>query len=159
MPHMANFVYQYYMDRVKALKMQYEVSFQYLNVNLAYRFFNNSKTYFFFQETQKTWEKPGDLKKKSHEGLIASHPGEDRDTDSEDEKDEPAKGQLPVPIQDEPVEATPAVVPEETVVESSEDVPVIEEQDEEMMDADEPADSRSEVMDTGEVANDEQAKD
>lgn len=27
MPHMANFVYQYYMDRVKALKMQYEVSF------------------------------------------------------------------------------------------------------------------------------------
>lgn len=130
MPHMANFVYQYYMDRVKALKMQYE-------------------------ETQKTWEKPGDLKKKSHEGLIASHPGEDRDTDSEDEKDEPAKGQLPVPIQDEPVEATPAAVPEETVVESSEDVPVIEEQDEEMMDADEPADSRSEVMDTGEVANDE----
>lgn len=32
---------------------------------------------------------------------------------------------------------------------------MIEEQDEEMMDADEPADSRSEVMDTGEVANDE----
>lgn len=36
-----------------------------------------------------------------HQGLISSHPGEDRDTDSEDEE---TKMQAPVPIQDEPIE-------------------------------------------------------
>ncbi|XP_030764098.1 RNA helicase aquarius [Sitophilus oryzae] len=122
MTHMANFVYQYYIERVKALKVHYE-------------------------QTQKQWDKPGDIEAKSHEGLIASHPGEDRDTDSEDESE---NGQMPVPIQDEPVEEEAQVQQVEPQAEP-EDVPVIEEQDEDMEDNT----NREETMDTGEVANDE----
>lgn len=71
----ANFVYSYYMERVKALKD--------------------------FYHTQEEWQKPGELETTEHQGLISSHPGEDRDTDSEDEE---TKMQAPVPIQDEPIE-------------------------------------------------------
>ncbi|XP_066245723.1 RNA helicase aquarius [Euwallacea similis] len=127
MTHMANFVYQYYMDRVKALKIQYE-------------------------ETQKQWEKPGNVECKSHEGMITSHPGEDRDTDSEDEGEQ--KGaQVAVPIQDEPIEEIVTVtVDNAPEVEGMEQVQEINDQDEEM---DETTTADSEVMDTGEVANDE----
>lgn len=54
-------------------------------------------------QQNKQWEKPGNIEGKSHEGIITQHPGEDRDTDSEDEKEEPGE-QVPVPIQDEPID-------------------------------------------------------
>ncbi|KAF5289862.1 hypothetical protein FQR65_LT01996 [Abscondita terminalis] len=75
MSHMANFVYNYYMERVKALKEYYQ--------------------------TQLKWNEPGTCEIKSHEGFISSHPGEDRDTDSEDEREDT---QIPVPIEDEPID-------------------------------------------------------
>lgn len=72
-------------------------------------------------QAQKTWEKPGDCQVKEHEGLISSHPGEDRDTDSEDEEPNDKK-QLPVPIQDEPVEETSNVEAPVSVDSSKESV-------------------------------------
>lgn len=76
MTHIANFVYEFYIQRVKQLKQLYP--------------------------SENKWDKPGDIHLKSHDGFISSHPGEDRDTDSEDE--DSGKQQLPIPIQDEPVE-------------------------------------------------------
>ncbi|KAF2905333.1 hypothetical protein ILUMI_00835 [Ignelater luminosus] len=76
MSQMANFVYSYYMEKVKALKEYYQA--------------------------QLKWAEPGSCQVKEHEGPISSHPGEDRDTDSEDEDDK--SKQLPVPIQEEPIE-------------------------------------------------------
>ncbi|KAJ3647426.1 hypothetical protein Zmor_019305 [Zophobas morio] len=103
MTHMANFVYSFYMERVKQVKDYYE-------------------------QAQK-WTKPGDCEVKEHEYFVSVHPGEDRDTDSEDEREEEEEGrQLPVPIQDEPLEA------ENVEMENEE---------------------REEVRDTGEVENDE----
>lgn len=126
MTHMANFVYQYYMERVKVLKMHYE-------------------------QSQSQWQKPGGVEGKSHEGLISSHPGEDRDTDSEDENEEGV--QLPVPIQDEPIDeasrqSTSTQQPVEP--EESQEVPIIEDQDEEMEE-----NNTADTIDTGEAANDE----
>ncbi|XP_008195128.2 RNA helicase aquarius [Tribolium castaneum] len=107
MTYMANFVYTFYTQRVKQMKEYYE-------------------------QTQK-WMKPGACEVKEHEYFVSSHPGEDRDTDSEDEREEEEETvQLPVPIEDEPIEA-------ETI-----DSEMPEEEDE-----------RSEVRDTGEVENDE----
>ncbi|CAG9762602.1 unnamed protein product [Ceutorhynchus assimilis] len=127
MTHMANYVYQFYIDRVKAMKKQFE------------RSHGNQ------------WEKPGHIEGKSHEGIITTHPGEDRDTDSEDEGDN--KSQIPVPIQDEPIEENIAEQPpiRESVVEQNteEQVQVIEDDDEEM------DGNRDEVMDTGEARSDE----
>ncbi|XP_019770956.2 RNA helicase aquarius isoform X1 [Dendroctonus ponderosae] len=114
MTHIANFVYQYYMERVKVMRTQYE-------------------------DTQKQFQEPGSLEQKSHDGLIASHPGEERDTDSEDEQE--ATGQLPIPIQDEvqpPKESPMEIIP-------------VEQPDDDMKDET----TASETMDTGEVANDE----
>ncbi|XP_050306133.1 RNA helicase aquarius isoform X2 [Anthonomus grandis grandis] len=124
MAHMANFVYQYYTSRVKQLEMHYE-------------------------QTQKQWEKPGDIVQKDHEGLISQHPGEDRDTDSEDETEQ-TKTQKPVPIQDEPIDEVPVAVvePEIANVEEEEE----EERDVEMQTN---VEEHQEVMDTGEVAQDE----
>lgn len=70
------------------------------------------------QKTKENWKEPGKCAVKEHEGFISSHPGEDRDTDSEDEKEDTKKGQAPVPIQDEPinedaVEETTTVEPED----------------------------------------------
>ncbi|KAL1512806.1 hypothetical protein ABEB36_002332 [Hypothenemus hampei] len=123
MTQMANFVYQYYLERVKALKIHYE-------------------------ERQKQWEKPGNVGGKTHEGLISSHPGEDRDTDSEDEGDE-SKTQMPVPIQDEPIDD----VTIQSNGEDSEPVQVIMNDDDDDM-GEEDA-QRVEVMDTGEVASEQ----
>ncbi|XP_022909695.2 RNA helicase aquarius isoform X1 [Onthophagus taurus] len=91
MTQMANFVYNYYMEKVKVMKDYYH--------------------------TQKKWEKPGDCQIKGHEGLISSHPGEDRDTDSEDEDGD--KSQAPIPIVEEPVEEEEANKPEEEQVEAT----------------------------------------
>ncbi|ERL86254.1 hypothetical protein D910_03664 [Dendroctonus ponderosae] len=90
-------------------------------------------------DTQKQFQEPGSLEQKSHDGLIASHPGEERDTDSEDEQE--ATGQLPIPIQDEvqpPKESPMEIIP-------------VEQPDDDMKDET----TASETMDTGEVANDE----
>ncbi|CAH1983386.1 unnamed protein product [Acanthoscelides obtectus] len=76
MTQMANFVYTLYLGRVKQMKDYYE-------------------------QMGHKWEKPGEVKVQKHEGLISSHPGEDRDTDSEDEGD--SGRQLPVPIEEEPI--------------------------------------------------------
>lgn len=85
MTQMANFVYNYYMERVKQMKNYYE-------------------------ETQKKWQKPGECEIKEHNQLVSTHPGEDRDTDSEDEGE--GNKQMPVPIEDEPVVET--IEPEKT---------------------------------------------
>lgn len=55
---------------------------------------------FHFQQFEKKWDKPGEIDVQVHEGFVSSHPGEDRDSDS----DEETKVQLPTPIEDEPVE-------------------------------------------------------
>lgn len=97
------------------------------NFNVTERSYFNK-----FQQAQKKWTKPGDCEVKPHEYFVSSHPGEDRDTDSEDEKEEQVE-QLPTPIQDEDVEL-------------QEDVEMQE---------DPRNDERQEVCDTGEVENDE----
>lgn len=80
----------------------------------------------------------------SHEYFVSKHPGEDRDTDSEDEGD---KVQLPVPIQDEVV----AEVEESGENgRNDEDVEMVEDNGEDGSD-----ENRKEVRDTGEVENDE----
>ncbi|XP_060536471.1 RNA helicase aquarius isoform X2 [Cylas formicarius] len=112
MTHMANFVYQYYMERVKQLKTH-------------------------FEQTQKQWEKPGNVEPKTHEGLISAHPGEDRDTDSEDEAED-TRNQMRVPIIDEPIE--------DAVVEETEMAPEEEEDKNEEMEL---------TTDTGEAVNDQ----
>ncbi|KAJ8958745.1 hypothetical protein NQ318_016473 [Aromia moschata] len=76
MTHMANYVYKYYIERVKQLRQYYE-------------------------QTEKKWHKPGDVEIHSHEGFVSAHPGEDRDTDSEDETE---GAQLPIPIEEEPID-------------------------------------------------------
>lgn len=43
------------------------------------------------------------------------HPGEDRDTDSEDEDDLKNKKHVPSPIQDEPIEEVPTKSPSENI--------------------------------------------
>ncbi|XP_074037324.1 RNA helicase aquarius isoform X2 [Leptinotarsa decemlineata] len=75
MTHIANYVYDFYIQRVKQLKKYYG--------------------------NEKKWDEPGNVEVHTHEGFISSHPGEDRDTDSEDED---SGKQMPTPIQDEPVE-------------------------------------------------------
>lgn len=73
-------------------------SYLHLYVNHILPYCNSA----FIFKAQRKWDKPGACEIKQHEGIISSHPGEDRDTDSEDEDYD--KKQLPVPIQDEPVE-------------------------------------------------------
>ncbi|KAJ8928422.1 hypothetical protein NQ314_019011 [Rhamnusium bicolor] len=92
MTHMANYVYKYYIERVKQLKQFYDT---FLSISEFVTIM------FSVVANRKKWEKPGDVEIHSHEGFVSSHPGEDRDTDSEDED---ASNQLPIPIQDEPVE-------------------------------------------------------
>lgn len=79
---------------------------------------------------------------KPHETFISTHPGEDRDSDSEEEGEDrgtaPKRPQLPVPIQDEVVE--PQQVTEEDV---------------EMQNESTEPEERDQVRDTGEVENDE----
>ncbi|XP_018334120.1 RNA helicase aquarius [Agrilus planipennis] len=75
MPHMANFVYQYYMEKVKVMKAYYK---------------------------QMKWEEPGKCAVSEHEGFISSHPGEDRDSDSDEEEKEQKK--FPKPIEEEPID-------------------------------------------------------
>ncbi|XP_057663610.1 RNA helicase aquarius [Diorhabda carinulata] len=90
MTHMANFVYDFYIQRVKQLKHYYK--------------------------SDETWEKPGDVLTQPHEGFISSHPGEDRDTDSENED---SGKQLPVPIQDEPIEEDSHEITTQNVIENT----------------------------------------
>ncbi|XP_017768552.1 PREDICTED: intron-binding protein aquarius isoform X2 [Nicrophorus vespilloides] len=82
MTQMANLVYSYYMGRVKAMKD--------------------------FYYAQKKWDEPGACDVKDRDRMISKHPGEDRDTDSEDEEgdegDKRNKMQVPTPIQEEPIE-------------------------------------------------------
>lgn len=50
-----------------------------------------------------------------HEYFVSKHPGEDRDTDSEDDEEIQKKTdntkQIPVPIQDEPIDDTVQRIP------------------------------------------------
>lgn len=94
MTQMANFVYNYYMERVKQMKNYYE-------------------------EAQKKWQKPGECEIKEHNQLVSTHPGEDRDTDSEDESD--GNKQLPVPIEEEPVSEVTEVTETEATSEMEQD--------------------------------------
>nr|CAI5843199.1 unnamed protein product [Callosobruchus analis] len=94
MSHMANFVYTLYMGRVKQMKEYYE-------------------------QMGHKWEKPGEVQVPEHEGFISSHPGEDRDTDSEDEEE--AGKQLPVPMEEEPINDN---MEEEPISDSMEEEPV-----------------------------------
>lgn len=116
-----------------------------------------------------SWGKPGDVQLHPNEGLISSHPGEDRDTDSEDED---SGDQKPVPIQDELVDENAEI---ETATEQS-DEPQVEAmetqnntesvaqvtenealpEDEQSNDASEGQDSDLQYsVDTGEAMNDE----
>lgn len=107
---------------------------------------------YFFQQTQKKWEEPGMCAIKQHETFISTHPGEDRDSDSEEEAESSIRQQLPVPIQDEVIEATPATT--EEVGEDAEMQQQDEADNEEETSADAESE-RQEVRDTGEVENDE----
>lgn len=80
MTQMANFVYTYYMEKIKQLQQYYD--------------------------SQAQWTQPGKCEIKKREQFVSSHPGEDRDTDSEEEveQEKENKKQLPVPIQDEIME-------------------------------------------------------
>ncbi|KAJ8982916.1 hypothetical protein NQ317_004572 [Molorchus minor] len=131
MTHLANYVYTFYIERVKQLKQYYK-------------------------QTEKKWHQPGDVEVHSHKGFVSSHPGEDRDTDSEDENEGKP---MPVPIQDEPVEDDPmesqpasSQIVEEAQSETVQamDTTETEAQDEEMEDG-----MEENVTDTGEAENDE----
>lgn len=139
MPHMANFVYNYYMERVKAMKELYNVSVCLKSVN-----FCSLINFFDDQQTQKKWQKPGQCEVQSHEYFVSKHPGEDRDTDSEDEGE---REQLPVLIQDEVV-AEVEENPEDG--RNDEDLEMVEDNGEDANDG-----NREDVGDTGEVENDE----
>lgn len=69
-------------------------------------------------QQQKQWEEPGSCKVQAHEYFVSKHPGEDRDTDSEDDEETQKKidnsKQIPVPIQDEPIDDTAQRIPIET---------------------------------------------
>lgn len=65
---------------------------------------------------------------KQHEYFVSTHPGEDRDTDSEEDDDEETT-QVPIPIQDEPVDeeiqadsSSSQIVTEEGIVQDQEEV-------------------------------------
>ncbi|XP_046401770.1 RNA helicase aquarius isoform X1 [Ischnura elegans] len=62
MPQMASFVYNFYIEKVQAMKSMY-------------------------QDAQKVWQKPGDHKAITPQRFVPQHPGGDRDTDSEEEDD------------------------------------------------------------------------
>lgn len=89
----------------------------------------------FFQQIQKKWEEPGKCQVKQHETFISTHPGEDRDSDSEDEIS--PQQQLPVPIQEEVIE------------------PIKQTNDVEMQEEDEEEGNKNSATDTAEVVNDE----
>lgn len=55
---------------------------------------------FLFQQFESNWEKPGNIEIHGQKRFISSHPGEDRDSDSDDED---SKKQFPTPIQEEPI--------------------------------------------------------
>ena len=83
MPQMAQMVYDYYIQRVQAMK---------------------SAVY----GTQKQWEKPGTLSTSVPERNIPEHPGGDRDTDDEEDEEDsgdskPAKKQA-IPMEEEEVQ-------------------------------------------------------
>ncbi|KAK9877997.1 hypothetical protein WA026_020211 [Henosepilachna vigintioctopunctata] len=74
MTHMANFVYTYYMEKVKQMKTYYD-------------------------QMQNKWKQPGECEVKNYDNFASKHSDEDRDSDSEDDSTE--KQSLPIPIQDE----------------------------------------------------------
>ncbi|XP_066993686.1 RNA helicase aquarius isoform X2 [Anabrus simplex] len=69
MPQMAAFVYDFYIQKVQAMKSA-------------------------FYGAQKVWQKPGTHKALSPQHYVSHHPGGDRDTDSEEEE-ERVKGEMP----------------------------------------------------------------
>nr|CAI5820354.1 unnamed protein product [Callosobruchus analis] len=73
----------------------------------------------YYEQMGHKWEKPGEVQVPEHEGFISSHPGEDRDTDSEDEEE--AGKQLPVPMEEEPINDN---MEEEPISDSMEEEPV-----------------------------------
>lgn len=102
MQQMANFVYSYYLQRVKAMKTYYE--------------------------QQKKFQEPGSYDVTTRAGFTAMHPGEDRDTDSDEDSNVTETGTLkiPVPIQDEPLEEdrTAQVVGDSTNVDTVQNEPI-----------------------------------
>lgn len=121
MSHMANFVYNFYSERVKLMKHYYE-------------------------QAKPEWKKPGELDVKERSR------GEEGDTDSEEEGTAPQGLQVPVPIQEEPIEEVPDFG-------RREDEEMREDGDEGMEeDGEEEEEERvggGEMRDTGEVENDE----
>ncbi|KAG5894901.1 hypothetical protein JTB14_030606 [Gonioctena quinquepunctata] len=123
-------------------------------------------------KNEKKWNQPGDVEVHSHEGFVSSHPGEDRDTDSEDED---SGKQLPIPIEEEPVEEItesplqPETMPTDEIstgtnnpvqqnmeteeISNSSNIAEDEGQDEEMEEQNDDDDGAT--ADTGEMENDE----
>lgn len=101
----------------------------------------------FFQQFENKWEKPGNIEVHGQKRFISSHPGEDRDSDSEDED---TKQQLPIPIQEEPIEETSG-----TSTDGSQNVPEIERNDsiEVQETIIEESTNRDDITDTGEAEN------
>ncbi|XP_034238562.1 RNA helicase aquarius isoform X1 [Thrips palmi] len=82
MPQMAQFVYDYYIEKVQAMKNA-------------------------FYDAQKVWEKPGTVSSSVPDRNVSEHPGGDRDTDDEDEGEQEqgaSKKKEVIPIQEEAIE-------------------------------------------------------
>ncbi|XP_072391042.1 RNA helicase aquarius isoform X1 [Diabrotica undecimpunctata] len=122
MVEMANFVYDFYIQRVKQLKQHYK--------------------------SDDKWNKPGEVPTQSHEGFVSSHPGEDRDTDSEDED---SGKQVPVPIQEEPIDDQPSD-PQNVEEPTTQEVERMDDNEEHSRDEEI---EESATVDTGEAENDE----
>lgn len=103
-----------------------------------------------FQQFESNWEKPGDIEIHSQKRFISSHPGDDRDSDSDDEDSK----QLPTPIQEEPIREHEDHQSVETTQEHSvENVEENEPMEEEVETSDN--NSKDNMVDTGEAENDE----
>lgn len=84
MPQMAAFVYDFYIQKVEAMKSAY-----YVSKNLVlFVAFVKSGTYSsnVFQSSETDWKKPGTVKESLPQHYVTPHPGGE-DTDSEDEEE------------------------------------------------------------------------
>lgn len=90
MPQMAQFVYDFYIEKVQAMKSA-------------------------FYGAQKVWEKPGNVTSSVPERNVPEHPGGDRDTDDEEDEEEtkPLKQSKALPAQKEVVPILDETIDEE----------------------------------------------
>jgi len=82
MPHMAKFVYDYYMEKVSGMKVISTCKLIYIHCFLIIIIIFVCH----FQESQKMWQKPGTMQTMgSPTHKVSVHPGADDDTDDEEE--------------------------------------------------------------------------